>query len=218
MVLKEIILAALLQFAPPEKQNINPWRDDSHEESLERYNAIADAIVNVCEVKKEPATESAAAETAESPKPSAGELNCASLLAALAIGESGLARDADTGPCYRKGGFKTRCDSGQAASVWQVHSYSEYDPQTKQPRMVKVSELFADRTLAARRAYYVARSSWSLCKKMPAIDRLSGLSGSCQAGLKSVHSRYKLWQSIQDWMREKSKSSPPPKKAKTDSV
>ena len=198
MILKELVLTALLQFAPPEKQDINPWKDDSREASLVRYDGIADAIVAVC-----------GAQPKEGPPPDAtnAEIRCASMLSAIAIGESGLARDADQGPCYAKGDHKSRCDGGLAASVWQVHSYTVWDKEGKNPKKVTVKELFADRTLAAKRAHFAAMSSISRCKDLPREDILSALSGKCQVGLKSARARYKLWNSMQGWMNLK--NAPP---------
>ena len=91
-------LAALLQFAPPERHERAPWADPSPAYALARYTGIAVAIADVCDGAR-------------------SERDCAALLSAIAIGESALARDADEGPCHRLGGYRTRCDSGAAASV-----------------------------------------------------------------------------------------------------
>ncbi len=169
----EWTLAALLHFAPPEHQDRNPWRDPSREAAVERYEGIARTIVERCGEQK----------------------GCASLLAALAIGESGLARDADLGPCHREGRWKLRCDSGRAASVWQAQAYgvdADGEPIT-------VARLFADRGLAAWHTLRVARGSLKLCAKLAPEDRLSGLSGRCVAGPGPWRARWALWNTIRNW-------------------
>lgn len=169
----EWTLAALLHFAPPEKQDRNPWADPSREAAVERYTGIAEAIVEQCGEEK----------------------GCASLLVAIAVGESGLARDADLGPCYRKGRWKTRCDSGAAASVWQAHAFG-WDEKGEP---VTVAKLFADRSLAAKHTLRVARGSLKRCKGLKPEDRLSGLSGRCRAGNGPWRARWRLWLTVRDW-------------------
>ncbi len=169
-------LAALLHFAPLSNHDRAPWADASHEAALQRYEHIARAIVTAC---------------SDSPK----QRDCAALLAAIAIGESGLARDADEGPCYRRGAFRTRCDSGRAASVWQVQAWgrdSAGDPIT-------VAKLFASRELAAKQTLKMARWSVARCGKKDSRDRLSGLSGRCIDGPGPWRSRLALWERLRSW-------------------
>jgi len=169
-------LAALLRFAPVAMHEGAPWADATVEDGVARRVGIANAIGSVCSDAKSPR-------------------GCASLLVAIAVGESGLARDADVGPCYRVGGYKTRCDSGRAASVWQVQPQGwDADGQP-----VTVAKLFVDRELAAGIALRVARSSLSRCKSGDPRDRLSGLSGRCIAGPGPWRSRYDLWQRVRAW-------------------
>lgn len=89
-------LLLLLHLAPLDRQTSAPWADASTAEAAVRYVEIATAIGNVCD--------------RDSPHPE----TCSALLVAIAVGESGLARDADIGPCYREGAYRARCDSGAA--------------------------------------------------------------------------------------------------------
>jgi hypothetical protein len=164
-------LLALLRFAPLEQQARGPWADPSPASAAERYLGIAQAVEAECRDARAPR-------------------DCAALLVALAVGESGLARDADVGPCHRVGGYKTRCDSGAAASVWQVQRWTAE---------VTVEDLFADRRLAARQALRVARASLRACRDLPAEDRLSALSGSCKAGPGPWRARWALYQTARTW-------------------
>lgn len=169
MTLLDWTLAALFWFAPPERHDGTPWAEP-RERTHERYAHIAAAIVEVCETAKD-------------------KRGCVSLAAAIAIGESGLAADADEGPCYRKGGYAKRCDSGHAASVWQVQRWTHHT----------IEELFADRRLAARQALKVAYASLAKCGKVDKRDRLSGLSGRCIDGPGPWRARHALWLTIRGW-------------------
>lgn len=163
---------ALLHFAPPERQASNPWADPSAEYAHARYGQIASDIVSVCASK-----------------------SCAELLVAIAVGEIGLARDADEGPCHRAGPWKTRCDSGKAASVWQVQSYGRAPDGEK----VTPAKLFADRRLAASMVLRVASGSLKQCAHLPTEDRLANLGGGGCRPSKSARSRYLLWRSVSGW-------------------
>lgn len=118
----------------------------------------------------------------------------AALLISVAIGESGLSRDTDVGPCFRGTwdgrGYSARCDRGKSASVWQVWASAwGHSPE----------QIFADRVLAARLALRAARGSLGMCKALPAEDRLSGLSGKCIRGLEAARGHYRRWNWIQAW-------------------
>lgn len=175
MTLAEWTLAALLHFAPPELQARNPWADPSVEEARKRYQEIAQTIAAECADTK-------------------SQRSCAALLSAIAIGESGLARDADLGPCYRKGAHQTRCDSGAAASVWQVHAHG-FDARGED---ITIKRLFAERALAAWLVHRIARGSLARCGNLPEEDRLAGLGGSCKPS-KSARARFHLWKKIEGW-------------------
>lgn len=175
MTLVEWTLAALVHFAPIGQFDRSPWADPSHEYAMERYRGIAEAIAGECQDTKQPKS-------------------CAALLSAIAVGESGLARDADEGPCYRRNGYKTRCDSGAAASVWQVHAHG-WDAKGED---ITVERLFAERSLAAWVVHRVARGSLARCSHLPEQDRLAGLSGSCKPS-KSARARWNLWRKVEQW-------------------
>lgn len=176
MTLLAWTLAALLHFAPPSMHDRAPWADASHDEARARYEHVARAIVAAC---------------SDSPR----QRECAALLAAIAIGESGIARDADVGPCYRVGSYRTRCDSGRAASVWQVQAWGR-DPAGN---TITVAMLFDSRELAARQALKAARWSVARCGRKDARDRLSGLSGRCIDGPGPWRSRLALWERLRAW-------------------
>lgn len=176
------VLSALLHFAPIGQWDKSHWADESHEAALDRYRGIATAIENVCASSKGPARD------------------CQSLLVALAVGESGLAKDADVGPCYRKGGWWRRCDAGKAASVWQAQAHGfDLRPNGDRKR-ITVVRLFADRELAAWVALRVARNSLALCKHLEPQDRLSALSGRCQSGDGQWRNRWALWAKVKAWV------------------
>lgn len=163
--------AAMLHTVPVERQLVGPWADPSLEVASARYVGISVAIADVCDGAK-------------------SERDCAALLVAIGAGESGFARDADVGPCHRAGGYRTRCDSGAAASVWQVQRWTAE---------VTIADLFADRRIAAAQALRVARASLSMCRALPVEDRLSGLSGRCQAGPGPWRARMKAFQALRSW-------------------
>lgn len=172
-------LAALLAFAPVASHDGRPWADDSHAHAHARYVGIAEAIDAACE-------------DATAPR------SCRALLVAIAIGESGLARDADEGPCYREGAWRSRCDGGRAASVWQVHRHcASWDRERGTcAAWTEVTDLFASRETAAKAALRQARWSLARCKD------LSGLSGACVEGTRHARSaaaRERLWRRIAAW-------------------
>lgn len=172
-------LAAALHFAPISRLPQYPGHEETKDEALERYQSIAQDVA------------SAAGEVPDSKRRAA-------LLLAIAIGESGLAHDADVGPCYRgkdkHSPLHTRCDSGLAASPYQLH------PVWFEHRVVTQNELFADRALASRIVLRFALGSFGLCKDLPVEDRLSGMGlGHCERGNKSVEARFRLYTQIRDW-------------------
>lgn len=181
-------LAAALFHAPPETRPQFPGHEESVAETRARYASICADI------------EAAATEEPERPG-FLSHRDRAALLLALAIGESGLARDADLGPCYREGAWRTRCDGGRAATVWQLQTVRDNDPDQTElgPR-----QLFADRRRAARIALRLASGSLGMCRKLPAEDRLSAYgSGRCLTGeyrgAESVRARWRLFQRLRGW-------------------
>lgn len=171
--MKTLILAALLAFAPPEKRPTFPGYHETSEARLARYDAIAADIE----------------EASDGP-------SSAALLVAMAIGETGLALDADRGPCYRGGVFTSRCDYGRAATLWQMHA-GRY-----QGEPFTVGDLFTDRRRAAGLALWALRSSLRMCHRLAPEDRLSQYgAGTCQKGIEQVRARYYLWMRVEGWIR-----------------
>ncbi len=164
----EWALAALLRFVPLGYHDGAPWADPSHAHQLARFEGIATAVQDAC----------------------GQDRGCASLLVAIAIGESAAARDADEGPCYRRGAYRTRCDSGAAFSVWQTHRVDH---------AVTGAMLFADRTVAAKQTLRIARGSLRMCRHLSPARRLSGLSGKCIDRDGPWVARYKLWLRLRGW-------------------
>jgi hypothetical protein len=176
------VLAALLHFAPVGQWDRSHWADESHEAALQRYRGIATAIESVCALSKGPVRD------------------CESLLVALAVGESGLAKDADLGPCYRRGNWWRRCDAGKAASAWQAQAHGFDLRPNGDGKRITVARLFADRELAAWQALRVARNSLSLCRDLAPEDRLSALSGRCHKGDGPWRNRWRLWGKVKAWI------------------
>ncbi len=173
------VFLAMLAHAPVERLPQFPGHVETLPQQLARYGEIAAAITDVCE--------------GESRTPR----DCAALLVALAWGESGFARDADVGPCRNDGAYRSRCDGGRAASVWQAHAYGADDAGP-----ITVERLFADRRLAARQALRAARGSLRMCRHLAPEDRLAALGGTCTPG-KSQRARYRAWMTLRAWSQPK---------------
>lgn len=178
------VLAALLRFAPVEALPQFPAFEEAADAARARYASIAVDI--------------AAAAEAESPIP--GGLTDraeAALLVAIAIGESQLSADTDRGPCYRGapgGRHWGRCDHATSATLWQIKRGLLWDG-----KRLSYLELFTDRARAARIALRFARASLHTCRRLPAVDRLSGLSGRCVEGHAGARGHYRRWLRIAAW-------------------
>lgn len=178
--LTQWVLLAALHFAPIEKQPHYPGHEETADETRLRYQQIAQTI----------------ASAVGDGRPGAHDR--ASLLLAYAIGESGLAQDADVGPCYRgrdrRSPLRLRCDGGLAASLWQLH------PLMWGGRLVGADELFRHRDLAASIVLRLAVGSFGMCKALPVEDRLSGMGlGRCVEGDPRVRARWRLYQVVKGW-------------------
>lgn len=174
------VLAVMIYLQPPEKVPQMPGYPETAAEAEERYGVLAIAI----------------ADAAEATRPGMSARSKAALLVAISAGETRWSLDTDIGPCYRgaKGGpFWTRCDSGKAASVWQLHAV------TLDGVKLGPADFFADRNLSARVALRAALGSLYRCRHLPAIDRLSALGGSCVKGLKAAQDHYLRWRRIESW-------------------
>jgi hypothetical protein len=158
---------AMVRFAPFEQLPQYPGHTESWREAMARYGEIAHAIATVCETELYPR-------------------KCAALLVAIGRGESGFARDADVGPCYRPkhSKLRSRCGGGHAASVWQCEAFGG----------VTLKQLFADRELAARRILIAANA----CK-----GTLNGLAGNCNPSAShklAARKHLERWRRIEAWV------------------
>ena len=165
--LAEWLLAAALAFAPPEKAKQFPGFEETPAQARARYASIAADI-----------------DTA-----AGGDKAKAALLLAIALGESGLAKDVDSGTCYRIGAYRSRCDAGTSHSLWQVKAYG-----------ITAAELKTDRLKAAKKALALAQSSLGSCRALDPRDGLSQYAtGSCKAGVASAQARFDLWGKVYAW-------------------
>lgn len=175
LTLEQWTYEAMVKFAPPEKAPQFPGYEETIDETKQRYRELAAVIAKVGENRSR-----------------------AALLVAIGIGESRLARDTDVGPCYRgKPGGKLwkRCDSGTSGSVWQIKT----PVKGLEGEVISYTDIFKDRERAARIELRIALGSLRRCRHLEPVDHLSALGGSCQAGLASAQSRWKLWQTISVW-------------------
>ncbi len=178
--LEEWVYQAAIAHAPPARLPQFPGYEETAEEVEARYRAIARDIT-----------------AAVGP----GNRGSAALLLAFALGESGLSRDADLGPCFQgidaQGrNWRGRCDSGRAASIWQMHQVWDSKTETT----LTVEDIFADRARTARIFWRLARSSFKRCADLAPEDQLSGVGlGVCTKGHAGVRERYRLWQKLRAW-------------------
>ena len=171
-----LVLAAL-HFAPPAKHRVFPGHEETAEQALARYTSIATDIATAVEGRKD-------------------AKDRAALMLAWGIGETGLYHDADKGPCWREGVWKTRCDGGLAAGIWQMHTHR--DPTSG--KWLSVEEIFGDRARAARTATTLISKSLKSCTHVAAEDQLSAFGlGRCVSNNRSVRARYKLWNQVRAW-------------------
>jgi hypothetical protein len=177
------LLAAALHFAPPERHRQFPGHEETLEQARVRYASIAHDIAEAVATKFD-------------------EKSMGALTLAYAIGESDLYKDADEGPCFREGAYKTRCDGAAAAGIWQTHEYM--DRSGPEPERVTVAMIFADRARSARFVVRMLSRALKSCPRLALEDRLSifGL-GHCVAGDPRVRARYELWMRVRLWQPPK---------------
>ena len=109
------VLSLLILSVPPARLSAQPGWEETIAAREARYLAIATDVAAVVYAPD-------ARVLYAGPR---GRARTAALLVAVAVLESGLAADVDIGPCYRgRNGRSPRCDSGRAASCWQVHDKS----------------------------------------------------------------------------------------------
>lgn len=165
------------RFAPPEKAWAAPTHPETLEERRLRYALIAADICKV--VAKDKSVEGFT------------KKQTARLVMGMAIGESGLVKDADVGPCYRKGKAWRRCDGGRAVGLLQVWvNRRERD------------HYFANRKALISRGLQALRGSFNACRALPIDQRLSVYaSGTCQnaKGIAASRRRWKLITRVLGW-------------------
>jgi hypothetical protein len=143
----EAVFAAMIALAPPERADLpSQLGVETVTERRARYAVIAYEIADAVEH--------------EAPLPGMSRSKTAALLVGLSFAESAWDADADLGPCLGR-----RCDSGRAATIFQIQAPAE-----------DRARLFADRPYAIRRALGIARRSLGAC------HGLSGYtSGTCSS-------------------------------------
>jgi hypothetical protein len=195
------LFALALHFAPPDRAHQFPGWEETNKERTARYAQIAQDVYDVVYDED------------SKPIPGMSRARTAAFMLALAIGESGLDKDADQGPCYRAPGWKLRCDGGNAASMWQIMLGKGFifdrDGKTK----LYQKHLFKNRKKALEISLRLTRSSFWACRKLPPELRLAVYGGgSCanEAARKGSAKRYKLAKKL--WGHKKIPKHTPKKK------
>lgn len=149
-------LAALLSLSPLDSPRIAfPGWEESGEARRARYESIAEdvarAATEACGDRGEPCRRRSVA-----------------ILLGLAWHESGFAPDTESPEgCWRgRDGKGSRCDSGQAATLWQMQGSAE-----------ERAAWLRDRAQAARVALRRASRSLGACRRLPEDDRLAAYAG-----------------------------------------
>lgn len=159
-------------WAPP----AGPHSKETPQQRAERYKRIARDIYKVAFHEK------------QKPIPGYNRLGTAGFMLAMAVGESSLAPDADLGPCYMKGKYRSRCDGGLAVGILQV-------------QMAKGEQKYywRNRKRLLWRGLKGLRGSFGTCHKNPPDERLAAYaSGTCasKAGRKASRRRMKLIRAV----------------------
>jgi hypothetical protein len=102
------------------------------------------------------------------------------LALATAYHETGFALDADTGPCYREGGYKSRCDHGRSMCIFQIQGLKQWPTRARCVAM----------------GTGAMRQSLKRCAHLPERERLAGLSGSCDRGRKGSREIFAIYDSL----------------------
>jgi hypothetical protein len=146
------LLTAMITWNPPAQHR------EGEKAATERYTSMAnDIAVVVLDNDESPLF--------EGPQ---GRPQTALLIAATASFESGYRKDVDTG--------KTKGDSGRSWCILQIQIFG------KTAENWTGDELIQDRTKCLRAGLHKMKESFTACKALPLIDRLSGYtSGSCKA-------------------------------------
>ena len=122
------------------------------------------------------------------PIPGFSRLQTAGFMLGMAVGESGLSPDADLGPCYHSGAYRTRCDGGRAVGLLQV-----WIPRGSQ------APYWASRRKLLARGLRDLRASFGSCWHLPIEERLAVVgAGTCtsEIGRRVSRKRWKLIQRV----------------------
>lgn len=181
------ILSLLTLLAPPERLAALPqlpgW-EETAEQKLTRYESIAADLYAV----------TYAPEARLPYRGKRGRAASTALLVAVAFMESGFARDVDRGPCYRGGSFRTRCDGGLSAGLWQARlGAGETLESIHGVGGLTQADLFGDRKKAAAVAMHMIVRSFKACRLLGPEALLNVYaSGSCSRGQVPALARLKL--------------------------
>ena len=181
------LVSLMVVIAPPDKLAAAPqlpgW-EETAEQKTQRYTSIATDIHSVVydpEVKP-------------LYRGKKGRARTAALLLAIAYMESGFAHDVDKGPCYRKGSYRSRCDGGLSAGLWQARIGAGTTLETVHGIDGKTqADLFGDRKLQVRVALHMVRRSFKACRSLGQNALLNVYaSGSCFRGEQPAKARLAL--------------------------
>ena len=158
-MLSSLILTAILSISPLDGPRLAfPGHEETTAERGARYASIAADVAT--------AVGAACGDRGE-----ACERRAAALLLGLAWHESGFSPDTESpGGCWRgRDGKGPRCDSGRAATLWQMQGSAE-----------ERALWLGDRVAAAREALRRATRSLGACRKLAPEERLAAYaSGRC---------------------------------------
>lgn len=107
------------------------------------------------------------------------------LLLAVAVRETGLAYDADKGPCYRGPGSERRCDSGRSACIMQIRL-----GRGKTEQGWSQADLFADRRKCLEAGRRLLERSSNACGRGRELNAYA--TGSCSKGADITADRMRL--------------------------
>lgn len=198
--LRDWVVEAMVSMSPPGRSFIKDAKE-TPAEGKARYAEIADAMLMVAYDPSEPSA-------FQGPT---GRGRTLALMLSIAWHESGFRKDVDLGR-----GPMSRGDSGRSWCLIQAQLGSP-GPDGRTPGRVVLGpkgtltwttaaevrrnplagglvalggeDLVADRQLCIRTGLRAARKSLSGCRSLPVLERLAGLSGSCDRGRKESRSR-----------------------------
>jgi hypothetical protein len=184
------IVAFMTAHAPPGRPIFYPTAQETKEETVERYNAIAtDIAAVVYDPNEQPLF-----------KGDYGRSKAISIMQGIAFFESGFRKDVDTGV-----GKAARGDGGKSVCLMQIevgtgrtakYNMSKQrfaipsDPKNEVEEGFTASELLSDRQKCLRVALHLIRQSFKSCGNLPLDQYLNVYtSGHCDEGIAESHLR-----------------------------